>query len=156
MAVKPERKDGCYSESVSNALGLEKINKTSSASDRSFGVMFGCIFVILAVLTRIRDKPEKVQLFFLALSCVTFIVSFARPTLLNMPNKLWMKFSLLLARFVSPIVLGVLFYVLISPLALAMRLFGRDELRLKTKKVASNWHSRNINGYSLESFKNQY
>ena len=67
-----------------------------------------------------------------------------------------MKFSLLLARFVSPIVLGVLFYVLISPLALVLRLFGRDELRLKTKKVATNWQSRQINGYSLDSFKNQY
>lgn len=156
ITVKPERKDGCYSESMSNALGLEKINKTSGASDRSFGVTFGCIFVILAVLTRLRDETEKVQIFFLALSCLTFIVSFARPTLLNTPNKLWMKFSQLLARFVSPIVLGVLFYILISPLALVMRLFGRDELRLKTKQVASNWHSRNINGYSLESFKNQY
>jgi hypothetical protein len=67
-----------------------------------------------------------------------------------------MKFSLLLARFVSPIVLGVLFYLLISPLALVLRLFGRDELRLKTTEVSTNWQSRQIKGYSLDSFKNQY
>ena len=141
---------------MSNALGLEKNTKTSSASDRSFGVMFGCIFIIVAVLLRIRDKRETLQLCLLLMSCLTFLVSFARPRLLSTPNKLWMKFSLLLARFVSPIILGVLFYVLISPLALAMRLFGRDELHLKTKHVVTNWQSRKISGYSLDSFKNQF
>ena len=141
---------------MSNALGLEKNTKTSSASDRSFGVMFGCIFIIIAVLLRIRDKRETLQLWLLLMSCLTFLVSFARPRLLSTPNKLWMKFSLLLARFVSPIILGVLFFVLISPLALALRMFGRDELRLKTKNVVTNWQSRKISGYSLDSFKNQY
>ena len=141
---------------MSNALGLEKNSKVTSASDRSFGVMFGFIFIIIAVIMRLRDNPQNIQLLFLALSFLTFLISFTRPSLLSTPNKLWMKFSLLLARFVSPIVLGLLFYVLISPLALVLRLFGRDELRLKTKKVASNWQSRKINGYSLDSFKNQY
>ena len=141
---------------MSNALGLEKNSKVTSASDRSFGVMFGFIFIIIAVIMRLRDNPQNIQLLFLALSFLTFLISFTRPSLLSTPNKLWMKFSLLLARFVSPIVLGLLFYVLISPLALVLRLFGRDELRLKTKKVASNWQIRQINGYSLDSFKNQY
>ena len=141
---------------MSNALGLEKNSKVTSASDRSFGVMFGFIFIIIAVIMRLRDNPQNIRLLFLALSFLTFLISFTRPSLLSTPNKLWMKFSLLLARFVSPIVLGLLFYVLISPLALILRLFGRDELRLKTKKVASNWQSRQINGYSLDSFKNQY
>ena len=141
---------------MSNALGLEKNSKVTSASDRSFGVMFGFIFIIIAVIMRLRDNPQNIQLLFITLSFLTFLISFTRPSLLSTPNKLWMKFSLLLARFVSPIVLGVLFYVLISPLALVLRLFGRDELRLKTKKVATNWQSRQINGYSLDSFKNQY
>ena len=141
---------------MSNALGLEKNSKVTSASDRSFGVMFGFIFIIIAVIIRLRNNPQNIQLLFLALSFLTFLISFTRPGLLSTPNKLWMRFSLLLARFVSPIVLGLLFYVLISPLALVLRLFGRDELRLKTKKVASNWQIRQINGYSLDSFKNQY
>jgi hypothetical protein len=141
---------------VSNALGLDKNSKSSTATDRSFGIMFGFIFVIIAALLRLRDEPQKVQFLLLALSFLTFLISFTRPRLLSTPNKLWMKFSLLLARFVSPIILGVLFYVLISPLALALRLFGRDELRLKTKNLATNWQSRKIDGYSLDSFKNQY
>ena len=141
---------------MSNALGLEKNSKVTSASDRSFGVMFGFIFIIIAVIMRLRDNPQNIQLLFLALSFLTFLISFTRPSLLNTTNRLWMKFSLLLARFVSPIVLGVLFYVLISPLALVLRLFGRDELRLKTKKVSTNWQNRQMTGYSLDSFKNQF
>ena len=141
---------------MSNALGLEKIGTSTSASDRSFGVMFGCIFIILAALLRFRDKPAGAQILLVTLSCLTFVVSFSRPSLLNIPNRLWMKFSLLLARFVSPIILGVLFFILISPLAFALRLFGRDELHLKTKKLTSYWQSRKISGYSLDSFKNQY
>ena len=141
---------------MSNALGLEKNSEVTSASDRSFGVMFGFIFIIVAVIIRLRDDPQNIQRLFLALSFLTFLISFTRPNLLKTPNKLWMKFSLLLARFVSPIVLGVLFYLLISPLALVLRLFGRDNLRLKTKEVSTNWQSRQIKGYSLDSFKNQY
>lgn len=141
---------------MSNALGLDKNVKTSSATDRSFGIMFGCIFVIIAALLRFRDEPQKVQFLLLSLSFLTFLISFTRPRLLSTPNKLWMKFSLLLARFISPIILGLLFFVLISPLALALRLFGRDELRLKTKNLVTNWQSRKIDGYSLDSFKNQY
>ena len=141
---------------MSNALGLEKNSEVTSASDRSFGVMFGFIFIIVVVIIRLRDDPQSIQLLFLALSFLTFLISFTRPGLLNRTNRLWMKFSLLLARFVSPIVLGVLFYLLISPLALVLRLFGRDELRLKTKEVSTNWQSRQIKGYSLDSFKNQY
>ena len=141
---------------MSNALGLEKNSEVASASDRSFGVMFGFIFIIVAVIFRLRDDPKNIQLLLLALSFLSFLISFTRPSVLKAPNKLWMKISLLLARFVSPIVLGVLFYLLISPLALVLRLFGRDELRLKTKEVSTNWQSRQIKGYSLDSFKNQY
>ena len=141
---------------MSNALGLEKNSEVTSASDRSFGVLFGFIFIIVALIIRLRDDPQNLQLLLLALSFLSFLISFTRPSVLKTPNKLWMKFSLLLARFVSPIVLGVLFYLLISPLALVLRLFGRDELRLKTKEVSTNWQSRQIKGYSLDSFKNQY
>lgn len=141
---------------MSNALGLDKHSKTSSATDRSFGIMFGCIFIIVAVLLRLRDEPQKVQFLLLSLSFLTFLISFTRPRLLSTPNKLWMKFSFLLARFISPIILGLLFFVLISPLALALRLFGRDELHLKTKNHVTNWQSRKNDGYSLDSFKNQY
>ena len=141
---------------MSNALGLEKDAHPTGGSDRSFGVMFAIIFGLLAVVFRLRSKPELQQLIFALLSAATFLITFTKPSILAPFNRWWMKFSLLLARIVSPIVLGVLFFVLISPLATVLRLFGRDELKLKNTGKSSHWHDRNSSGYSLESFRNQY
>ena len=141
---------------MSNALGLEKDAQPTGGSDRSFGVMFAIIFGLLAIVFRLRSNPELQQLIFALLSATTFVISFTKPSMLAPLNRWWMKFSLLLARIVSPIVLGVLFFVLISPLATVLRLFGRDELKLKNKGKSTHWHDRNSSGYSLESFRNQY
>jgi len=141
---------------MSNALGLKKHAQPTGGSDRSFGIMFAIIFGLLAIVFRLRSNPELQQLIFAILSVSTFLITFIKPSILAPFNRWWMKFSLLLARIISPMVLGVLFFVLISPLATVLRLFGRDELRLKTKNLVTNWKSRKISGYSLDSFKNQY
>ena len=141
---------------MSNALGLDKGPQPPGGSDRSFGIMFAVIFALLAIIFRLRGAPGTQQLVFGLFSAAMFLVAFTRPALLAPFNRWWMKFSLLLARIVSPIVLGVLFFILISPLATVLRLFGRDELKLKNTGKATHWHDRNSNGYSLESFRNQY
>jgi len=141
---------------MSNALGLEKGTPPPGGTDRSFGIMFAVIFALLALVFRLRSAPEAQQLVFGLFGATMFLISFTRPALLAPFNRWWMKFSLLLARIISPIVLGVLFFVLISPLATVLRLFGRDELKLKNKGKSTHWHDRNSSGYSLESFRNQY
>ena len=70
-------------------------------------------------------------------------------------NKLWMRFGLLLGMIVSPIVLGVIFFGLFTPIAMLMRLSGRDELRLKFTQKASHWISRG-EPIKSESFKHQF
>ena len=141
---------------MSNALGLDKGPQPPGGSDRSFGIMFAVIFALLTLVFRLRGAPEAQQWVIGILSAATFLIAFMKPAILAPFNRWWMKFSLLLARIVSPIVLGVLFFVLISPLATVLRLFGRDELKLKNTGKATHWHDRNSNGYSLESFRNQY
>lgn len=141
---------------MSNALGLEKSDGPIGGSNKSFGVMFGVIFLLAAAYLVAKDKSTFAQLFTFVASVTTFVVAFKAPTMLTKPNLYWMKFSLLLARVVSPIVLGVLFFVLISPLAIVLRIFGRDQLLLKRQESFSLWKIRNSKGYSLESFKNQY
>jgi hypothetical protein len=63
---------------------------------------------------------------------------------------------MLLGKIVSPIVLGLIFFVLITPAALITRLFGRDELKIKKRTVESYWVDRSTLGLESESFKNQY
>lgn len=141
---------------MSNALGLEKSDGPIGGSNKSFGVMFGVIFLLATAYMVAKDKSAFAQLLTFVASVTTFIVAFKAPIMLTKPNLYWMKFSLLLARVVSPIVLGVLFYLLISPLAIVLRIFGRDQLLLKRQESSSFWKIRNSKGYSLESFKNQY
>ena len=141
---------------MSNALGLEKSDGPIGGSNKSFGVMFGVIFLLATAYLVAKDKSAFAQLFTFVASVTTFVVAFKAPTMLTKPNLYWMKFSLLLARVVSPIVLGVLFFVFISPLAIVLRIFGRDQLLLKRQESSSLWKIRNSKGYSLESFKNQY
>ena len=70
-------------------------------------------------------------------------------------NKLWFRFGLLLSTIVSPIVLGVIFFGIFTPIAVLMRMSGRDELRLKFNNKASHWISRSPPIQS-DTFKHQF
>ena len=65
------------------------------------------------------------------------------PKILLPLNKLWMKIGILLGMIVSPIIMGLIFFGIFTPIAFFMRLFGRDELRLRFKKKETHWISRN-------------
>jgi hypothetical protein len=71
-------------------------------------------------------------------------------------NWLWYELGMLLGKIVNPIVLGFIFFVLITPVSIVTRLFGRDELRIKKRHVESYWIDRSPPGPPLDSFKNQY
>jgi hypothetical protein len=78
------------------------------------------------------------------------------PIVLRPFNKAWYKLGLLMGRVVSPIVLGILFFILISPIAIVMRLAGRDALKLRKQNVQSHWIDRAPPGPSSDSFKEQF
>jgi hypothetical protein len=141
---------------MSNALGLEKSVGPIGGTNKSFGLMFAVIFLLAALYLVVKNSSTFAQISALTASVTIFVIALIAPAILAKPNRYWMKFSLLLARFVSPIILGVLFYLLISPLAIVLRIFGRDELLLKRKKTSSYWKERGTKGYSIELFKNQY
>jgi hypothetical protein len=141
---------------MSNALGLEKSDGPIGGTNKSFGLMFAVIFLLATLYLVVKDSSTFAQIGALTASVTTFAIALIAPANLAMPNRYWMKFSLVLARFVSPIILGVLFYLLISPLAIVLRIFGRDELLLKRKETSSYWKERGTIGYSIELFKNQY
>ncbi len=123
-------------------------------SNRRFGIFFSAIFGLAAAYfyyTKITGWSYTFGFIGLAFFTVAIIKADALLPL----NKLWMKFGVLLGIIISPIVLGIIFFGLFTPIAFFMLLTGRDELRLKFAKKASYWNSR-IDTIKSDSFKKQF
>jgi hypothetical protein len=90
------------------------------------------------------------------ISIVFGLSALIAPEALTALNKSWFRFGQLLGRFSSPIVLGVIFFAILTPIAAVTRLFGRDELLLKRRVVGSYWIGRNSSNLTAESFKKQF
>jgi hypothetical protein len=124
-------------------------------TNRKFGCFFSAIFAFLATYCYWRAWVEAAASV-LILSVVFATMTLVVPQLLNPLNRIWYGLGLLLGKIVSPIVLGLMFFVLITPISLFTRLFGRDELKMKKRSVESYWVDRLPPGPSSDSFKNQY
>ena len=124
-------------------------------SNKKFGLFFSAIFVLIAVYVYLKFRVEF-AVFALTISTLFAIAAFLTPQILSPLNRLWFYLGLLLGKIVSPIVLALIFFVLITPVSLVTRLFGRDELKIKKRTVESYWVDRSPPGPPSESFKNQY
>ena len=124
-------------------------------SNKKFGLFFSAIFVLIAAYAHFKFRIEF-AVFALMTSALFAIAVFLTPEILTPLNRLWFSIGLLLGKIVSPIVLGLIFFVLITPVAFVTRLFGRDELKIKKRTVESYWVDRSPPGPTSESFKNQY
>ena len=123
-------------------------------SNKKFGFFFTFVFAILAFYFLFIDSILWAQA--LAILAVLFLlITVTIPQVLLPLNKLWMRFGLLLGMIVSPIVLGIIFFGLVTPYGVVMGMFGRDELRLKFTKKSSHWISRS-ESIKSDSFKNQF
>ena len=134
----------------------DSLHGSALSSERTFGLVFTGIFLIVAGYLWYHDSnPVAIQIF-LALAVVFLIFAIFLPIVLRPLNKAWYYLGLLMGRVVSPIVLGILFFILISPIAIVMRMAGRDALKLRKQDVQSHWIDRAPPGPSSESFKEQF
>mgnify|MGYP000122254116 CR=1 FL=1 len=124
-------------------------------SNRKFGYFFTSIFIVFAAY--LFNKGEvNFSYFLFGVATLLLLTTFAKADLLLPLNRLWMKLGLLLGMIVSPIVLGIIFYGLFTPISLLMKVFGRDELKLKLKARQSYWKVRESVPSPSKSFKNQF
>ena len=119
-----------------------KTSEIELPSNKNFGFFFTIVFVIVAAYL-FRSGPSFWSHIFAVISFGFLALTLINADLLLPLNKLWMRFGILLSLIVGPIVLGLIFYGLFTPIAFFMRLSGRDELRLKYEKKPSYWISRN-------------
>ena len=124
-------------------------------SERAFGVVFAVVFAIIAAWPLTDGGDIRA---WAAIACGAFlVVSFLVPGLLKPLNIIWFKFGLLLHRIVNPLVMGFLFFLTITPIALLLRLFGKDPLQRKLDPNAeSYWIERTPPGPAPETMKNQF
>lgn len=107
-------------------------------SNKKFGTTFFFIFLIISLYFYIHHQFFYSS-FFILLSIVFILLALFKPSILLPLNKVWMSFGLLLGKFVSPIVLGLIFFCIFTPLAILMRLAKRDELKIKNQNKISYW-----------------
>lgn len=134
----------------------DSLHGSKLPSERTFGLVFVGIFLIAAAYGWYKQFSNTWVDVFLALASVFLLLTLIAPKLLRPLNKAWYQLGLFLGRFVSPIVLGILFFIVITPVAIAMRLAGRDALKLRKQNVDSHWIDRKPPGPEPESFKEQF
>jgi hypothetical protein len=134
---------------------LSRDQRVETSSDRSFGLVFAGVFLIVACWPLFHRESPRWWAF--ALAALFAILAISKPALLAVPNRLWTKLGLLLSKVVSPIAMGVLFYGVITPIGALMRLTGKDPLRLKRDSAAkSYWIPRQPPGPPPDSMTNQF
>ena len=134
---------------------LSRARHVKSGSNRSFGIVFAVVFAIISLWPLTGDG--SVRWYVLVIAAVFLVIAFVRPGLLGPFNKVWLKLGLVLGRIVNPIVLGVIYFAIITPYAIALRLLGKDLLRLRLDPAArSYWIERKPPGPAPETMKNQF
>ena len=134
---------------------LKREHEVERSSDRSFGVVFAIVFLIIAGWPMLHG--EAWRRWALAVAAVFGVIALLKPALLAGLSRQWMKLGIFLGKVVSPIALGVLFYGIITPIGALMRLAGQDPLRLKFDRAADTyWIRREPPGPPPDSMKNQF
>lgn len=127
------------------------------SSDRTFGFFFGVLFLIIAIYLFLIKDSHALAVFFLFFSVVFLSLAIMSPDKLSFFNRSWHKVGIFIGRFTSPIFLGILFFLLLSPVALFCKMIGRDALVLKKKtKSSSYWKKSSSRSQKLESFLDQF
>ena len=115
--------------------------EVKQSSDRAFGLVFAAVFVLIALWPLLDGAGPR--WWALAVAGAFALLALAAPRVLAPANRLWHRFGLLLGRLVNPLVMGLLFYLVVTPTGLILRAFGKDPLRLgRDPDAASYWIER--------------
>ena len=111
------------------------------SSNRSFGIVFFVVFLLIALYPIINQSD--VRLWSLIISFLFLVLGILNSKLLSPLNKLWFKFGLFLGKIISPIVMGIIFFLVVTPIGLLMRLLKKDLLKIKFNSDETYWIKKN-------------
>jgi hypothetical protein len=128
-----------------------KKNKIRMGSNKSFGIVFFIVFLIIAFWPFVTITTVKIWP--LIISIIFFILGMMNSKILSPLNLIWFKFGILLGSIVSPIVMSIIFFVVITPIGIIMKILGKDLLNKKYNNKKSYWI---IKDNSKNSMKQQF
>ena len=109
-------------------------------SNKSFGIVFFVFFLIVSAYPLFDDG--NIRIWSLVISVIFLILAILNSKILTPLNQIWFKFGILLGRFVSPIVMGIIFFAIVTPTSLIMRILGKNLLNLKKNNKKTYWIER--------------
>ena len=107
------------------------------SSNRSFGILFSILFALIAFWPIINGNP--LRLWLIPVSVIFLVLGLLNSKILSPLNKIWFKFGIFLGKFISPIIMGLIFFVVVTPIGLLMRVLRKDLLNLKFSNHKSYW-----------------
>jgi len=130
-------------------------HQSTGPSDRGFGLVGAAACGVIGLWPLIRHQP--VRLWFLAAAALFLLLALGLPSVLHPLNVAWAKLGLLLNGIITPVIMGVLFFAVVTPVAYFLRLRGRDALRLRPNPAAKTyWLERQPPGPLPQSMANQF
>ena len=106
-------------------------------SNKSFGIVFFVVFLLISLYPLLNN--ENLRFWSLIISIIFLVLGILNSSLLSPLNKLWFKFGILLGKVISPIIMGIIFFLVVTPIGIIMRLIGKDVLNLKYSDYKSYW-----------------
>ena len=112
------------------------------SSNRSFGIVFFIVFLLIALYP--ITYSGDIRIWSLIISFIFIILGLLNSKILTPLNKLWFQFGVILGKIISPIIMGIIFFLVVTPIGLIMKVLGKDLLRLKyNKKDNTYWIEKN-------------
>ena len=126
-------------------------NNIKIGSNRSFGIVFFAVFILIGFYPLLNDG--NLNIISILIGIIFLILGILNSRFLTPLNKIWFKFGIFLGQIISPIVMGIIFFLVVTPIAFIMRVLGKDVLKLKKNTDNSYWIKKN----DLKSkMKNQF
>ena len=120
-------------------------------SNRNFGIVFAIVFLIISLWPLLSQN--EIRYWSLILSIIFFTLGLINSKLLLPLNKIWFKLGIFLGNFIAPIVMGIIYFFVVTPTGLIMKMLGKDLLNLKKSNKDSYWIKKDNSNSSL---KNQF
>ena len=111
------------------------------SSNRSFGIVFFIVFLLIALYP--LSYSGEIRVWSVIISLIFLVLGLLNSKILTTLNKLWFKFGIFLGKIISPLIMGAIFFLVVTPIGLIMRILGKDLLNLKYNTNRSYWIEKN-------------